>query len=122
MRRRIIIFVAALLIAPGFSAAQTYGDGQGQHKTKSSMMQTGMGMMQSNMGMLADITAKMSDMMGKGQMNPEQQKQILDMMNQMSRIMREMSVPHGDQVKKRHNEALNEMRQRIDSLEERVGD
>ncbi|UCE82167.1 MAG: hypothetical protein JSV47_10625 [Deltaproteobacteria bacterium] len=117
MRRIFIVLVAALLIAPGVSAAQTYGDEQGQHKTKSSMMKSSMGMMQANMGMLADITAKISSMMSKGQMNPGEQKQILEMMNQMSRIMREMSVPHGEPVKKRHNEELKEMRQRMVSLE-----
>jgi hypothetical protein len=122
MRRIFIILVAILLIAPGFSAAQTYGDGKGQHKTKSAMMKSSMGMMQANMGMLADITAKMAGMMNKGQMNPQQQQQILEMINQMSRIMREMSVPHGEPVKKRHNEELHEMRQRMVSLEERFGD
>lgn len=122
MRRIFIILVAVLLIAPGFSAAQTYGDGKGQHKTKSAMMKSSMGMMQSNMGMLADITAKISGMMSKGHMNPEQQKQILDMMNQMSQIMREMSVPHGEPVKKRHNEELKEMRQRMVRLEEGSSD
>ena len=79
-------------------------------------------MMQSNMGMLADITAEISDMMSRGQMNPQQQKQILDMMNQMVRIMREMSVPHGEPVKKRHNKELKEMRRRMVSLAERSGD
>jgi hypothetical protein len=36
--------------------------------------------------------------------------------------MREMSVPHGEPVKKRHNAELKEMRQRMVSLEQRFGD
>jgi hypothetical protein len=38
------------------------------------------------------------------------------MMKKMSRMMREMSVPHGEEVKKRHNHELQEMRTELDSL------
>jgi hypothetical protein len=38
------------------------------------------------------------------------------MMKQMSRVMREMAVPHGEEVKKRHNHELQKMRNELDSF------
>jgi hypothetical protein len=109
-----IFLLTALLMVPGFSHAQMHSGGQGQHKTKSSMTQ-------SNMGIMADISAEMYQLMSKEQLKPEQEKQILGMMNHLSRIMMEMSVPYGEQVKMRHNEELKEMLKRMDRLYERVG-
>ena len=117
MRRRIIaMLTAAFLIIPGFSVAQRHGGAQSEHKAKSATMKASMGMMQDNMGLMAEITDKMQQMMSTGRMSPEQQSQIWNMMKQMSRMMREMAVPHGEQVKRRHNHELQEMRKNLDSL------
>jgi hypothetical protein len=75
-----------------------------------------MGMMQGNMALMAEITDKMQQMMSTERMSPEQQSQILNMMKQMSHMMREMAVPHGEEVKKRHNDELQKMRKILDSL------
>ena len=111
----IIILVGVLLMAPRLSEAQNYGGSQSEHKAKSSTLKASMGMMQDNMGLMAEITDKMQQMMSTGRMSLEQQSHILNMLKQMSRIMREMSVPHGEQVKKRHNRELQEMRNELDS-------
>ena len=113
---RIIILVGVLLMAPRLSEAQKYGGNPSEHRTKSSTMKASMGMMQGNMGLMAEITDKMQQMMSTGKMSPEQQSHILNMMKKMSRMMREMSVPHGEEVKKRHNHELQEMRNELDSL------
>lgn len=110
------VLAAALLIAPEFSLAQTYGGDKGQHKTKSSTMKGSMAMMQANMGMLAHVTTKIYQVISKDKMSPEQKKQVLNIMKQMSQVMEEMSVPHGEEVKKRHYRELQEMRQRVDTL------
>ena len=73
-------------------------------------------MMHSNMGMMADITSKIYQLMSNGQMNPAQEKQVLEIMNQMSQMMQEMSVPHGEKVKKQHKQDLQEMGKKVDSL------
>jgi hypothetical protein len=112
----VIILVGVLLMAPRLSVAQKHGDNQGEHKAKSSTMTASMSMMQGNMGLMAEITDKMQQMMSTGRMSPEQQSQILNMMKKMSRMMREMAVPHGEEVKKRHNYELQEMRNELDSL------
>ena len=117
MKRRLIaILTAALLMIPAFSVAQKHGIREGQQNLKSSTMKASMGMMQGNMGLMAEITERMQQMMSSGQMSTEQQNQILNMMKQMSEMMWEMSVPHGEQVKKRHKHELQEMRKNLDSL------
>jgi hypothetical protein len=117
VRRRIIaMLTAAFLIIPGFSVAQMHGGGEGQHNLKSPSTKASMRMMQDNMGLIAEITDKMQQMMSTGLMSPEQQGQITNMMKQMSRIMREMAVPHGEQVKKSHNHELQKMRKQADAL------
>jgi hypothetical protein len=78
-------------------------------------MKAGMSMMQGNMGLMAEITDKMQQRMSTGRLSPEQQGHILNMMKKMSRMMREMSVPHGEEVKKRHKHELQEMRNELDS-------
>jgi hypothetical protein len=116
VRRRIIaMLTATFLIIPGFSVAQRHGGSQSELKAKSSTMKASMGIMQGNMGLMAEITDKMQQMMSTGRISHEQQKEILNMMEQMSRVMREMAVPHGEEVKKRHNHELQEMRKQADS-------
>ena len=116
MRLRLIIILAGvLLMVPRLSEAQDYGSSQSEHNAKSSRIKASMGIMQGNMGLMAEITDKMQQMMSTGRMSLEQQSHILNMLKQMSRIMREMSVPHGEQVKKRHNRELQEMRNELDS-------
>ena len=116
MNRKIaIILTVALLMISGVSVAQQHGGGGGQHNIKNSTMKGSMVIMQANMGMMADITAKLYQMMSKGHMSPHQRQQSLEMMNQMSRIMKEMSVPHGEQVKQRHQRELQDMRKKLDT-------
>ena len=111
----IMILAGVLLMVPRLSEAQKYGGSQSEHKAKSSTMKAGMGMMQVNMGLMAEITDKMQQMMSTERMSSEQQSQIFNMMKQMSQMMREMAVPHGEEVKKRHNHELQEMRKKLDS-------
>jgi hypothetical protein len=117
MKRTIIALIAAaLLMLPAISVAQRQGGGEGQQHLKSSTMKGSMGMMRANMGLMAEITGKMQQMLSTGRMNPERQKHVLNMMKQMSHMMKEMAVPHGEEVKKRHNLELQEMRNELDSL------
>ena len=82
MRRRIIaMLTAAFLIIPGFSVAQRHVGGEGQQNLKSSTMKASMGMMQGNMALMAEITDKMQQMMSTERVSPEQQSQILNMMD-----------------------------------------
>ena len=117
MKRRIIaLMAAAMLMLPAISVAEKNSGVKGEHKAKSSTMKASMGMMRANMGLMGEITDKMQQMMSTGQMTPEQQTHILNMMKQMSHMMKEMAVPHGEEVKKRHNIELQKMRNKLDSL------
>ena len=105
-----------LFVEPGFVAAQNHGAPQEKQKTRSSKAHGKMSMMQGNMGMLADITAKMHEILSKGRISPEEQNRILHMMERMSRVMKEMSVPHDEPVKKWHQRELHEMNRNLDTI------
>jgi hypothetical protein len=117
MKRKIIALMAAvMLMLPAISVAEKNSGVQGEHKAEGSTMKASMGMMRANMGLMAEITDKMQQMMSTGRMNPERHKHVLNMMKQMSHMLKEMAVPHGEDAKKRHNLELQKMRNELDSF------
>ena len=107
MRRRIIIvLIVALFIAPCISWAQ-----------KENKMMQGK-MMQDNMTTMADMMMKMSKMLSKGDMKPENQKKCGDMLKQMSQTVRNMSSDHGKKVDEQYKKELQEVKKDLDPLYE----
>jgi hypothetical protein len=111
--KRITVFVVlvAFLLAPGILAAQMQRGGKGQQmKTQ----------MHANMGMMADMMGKMYEMMNKGKATSEQWQEMMDIMEQMIKMMKEMSVPHGGQMQEQHQQQLQEMNKSLNALYENV--
>ena len=111
--KRITVFVVlvAFLLAPAISAAQMQGGGKGQQmKTQ----------MHANMGMMADMMGKIYEMMNNGKATSEQWQEMMDIMEQMIQMMKEMSVPHGGQMQERHQTQLQDMNKRINTLYENI--
>ncbi|MHB9071956.1 MAG: hypothetical protein ACYC6G_00370 [Desulfobaccales bacterium] len=69
-----------------------------------------------NMGMMSEIMRDMQQLMNDGRMTPEQQREMADMMNQMSQIMREMLTPQPWEVEERHHRQLQEIQRRHKAL------
>ena len=112
MRRiTVVVVLVALLLAPGILAAQMQGGGKGQQ------MRT---QMHANMGMMADMMAKMYEMMNRGKATSEQWQEMMDIMEQMIQMMKEMSVPHGGQMQEQHQTQLQEMSKRLNAFYENV--
>jgi len=110
-RITVVVVLAALLLAPGILAAQMQGGGMGQQmKTQ----------MHANMGMMADMMGKMYEMMNRGKATSEQWQEMMDIMEQMIQMMKEMSVPHGGQMQEQHQAQLQDMNKRINTLYENV--
>jgi len=110
-RITVVVVLVALLLAPGILAAQMQGGGKGQQmKTQ----------MHANMGMMADMMAKMYEMMNKGKATSEQWQDMMDIMEQMIQMMREMSVPHGGQMQEQHQRQLQKMNKSLNALYENV--
>jgi len=110
-RITVVVVLVALLLAPGILAAQMQGGGKGQQmKTQ----------MHANMGMMADMMAKMYEMMNKGKATSEQWQDMMDIMEQMIQMMKEMSVPHGGQMREQHQRQLQEMNKSLNALYENV--
>jgi uncharacterized protein YukE len=110
-RITVVVVLVALLLAPGILAAQMQGGGKGQQ------MRT---QMHANMGMMADMMAKMYEMMNKGKATSEQWQDMMDIMEQMIQMMREMSVPHGGQMQEQHQRQLQKMNKSLNALYENV--
>ena len=110
-RITVVVVLVALLLAPGILAAQMQGGGKGQQmKTQ----------MHANAGMMADMMAKMYEMMNKGKATSEQWQDMMDIMEQMIQMMREMSVPHGGQMQEQHQRQLQKMNKSLNALYENV--
>ena len=106
MRRKLIItLMVALFIVPSISWAQ-----------KENKMMQGKTMMQSNMMMMADMMTKMSELLSKGDMKPEHQKQCGDMLKKMSQTIRDMAPQHGSMVDEQAKKELQKVGQDLDPL------
>jgi len=110
-RITVLVVLVAFLLAPGIIAAQMHVGGKGQQmKTQ----------MHANMGMMADMMGKIYEMMNKGKATSEQWQEMMDIMDQMIQMMKEMSVPHGGQMQEQHQTQLQEMNKRLNALYENV--
>ena len=110
MKRTIIgLMAAALLMLPAISVAGKNSGEKGEHKAKMAKMHT-------NMEELASMMNKMSQIMSKGKMTPEQKQKCAGIMKQMSQMIKEMSVPHGKQVEEKHEKELREIESEINPL------
>ena len=107
----IILITAILVMMParqGVSWGQMVG---GQHFR---------GQMVHSMGMMSEIMKDMHQMMKEGQLTPEQEQEIKDMMDQMSQMMREMLTPQPWEVGERQHRQLQEIQRRLRALKEEV--
>ena len=110
-RIMVVVLLVALFLAPGILAAQMQGGGKGQQmKTQ----------MHANMGMMADMMAKIYEMMNKGNATSEQWQEMMDIMEQMIQMMKDMSVPHGGQMQEQHQKQLQDMNKSLNTLYENV--
>ena len=125
MRKGIfIILAAALIMLPGIVAAQMQGGPDGGHMMGNQQMMSGQHMMgpgmMNNMEMMSGMLSDMHQMMGRGHVTPDQQRQMLEMMHQMGGIMQEMGTPKEGRLAGQHNRQLQEMRKRLNEMKKHV--
>ena len=112
MRRKIlIVLIVALFIFPSISWAQK----ENKMMQGNTMMQ-GSTMMQGNMMMMADMMMKMSELLSKGDMKPEHQKQCGDMLKQMSQTIRDMAPQHEAKIDEQAKKDLQKVSKDLDPL------
>jgi hypothetical protein len=112
MRRKIIIIlIVALFIVPSISWAQ-----KDTKMMQSNTEMQGNMMMQDNM--MSEMMMKMSEMLSKGNMKPEHQKQCGDMLKQMSQTIQNMSSPQRKTMEKQHLKDLQKVQKELDPLYE----
>lgn len=113
-----IILAAALIMLPGITTAQMQGETGGKPMMGGQRMM-GPGMTR-NMEMMSGMMSDMHQMMGRGHMTPDQQRQMLEMMHQMGGIMQDMGMPKEGRIAGHHYKQLQEMRKRLDELKKHV--
>jgi archaellum component FlaC len=57
---------------------------------------------------------------GRGPLDGEQQRQMLEMMHQMGGIMQEMGMPKEGRMAGQHNKQFQEMRKRLNEMKKHV--
>jgi hypothetical protein len=112
MRKISMLVVAAGLVCcvPAFVAAQLCGPGQ-------CMVKPGL---RNNMGALSAMMGDMHQMLQSGKLNPEQQKHMLEMMNQMSGVMKDMGSPEAPQKEAMLQEQLQQLQQKLEDLKTQI--
>jgi hypothetical protein len=110
--RNIVIFLllGALIMAPGISTAQMQ---RGDHPMMGGGPMMGCPWMPDYM---------MGDMRGMMNMpmTPEQQKQMMGMMDQMGTMMHQMCGPQAAQMKPQHDQQLQDMQKRLDEMKKQL--
>lgn len=112
MRKMAMLLAAAAVVAftPAFSGAQMCGPGQ-------CMVEPGM---RNNMGLMSGMMGDMNQMLQSGKMTPAQQKHLLEMMNQMSGIMRNMCGPQGPQNQAQLQAQLQQMQKGLEEMKAQI--
>jgi hypothetical protein len=125
MKKGILVILAAILImSPGITTAQMQGGTGGQPMMGGQGMMSGQHMMgpgmMRNMEMMSGMMSDMHQMIGRGHMTQDQQRQMLEMMHQMGGIMQEMGTPKEGRIAGEHYRQLQQMKKRLDELKKQV--
>jgi hypothetical protein len=112
MRKILMLVVAAGLVccAPAFLAAQLCTPGQ-------CMVKPGI---RNSMGTMSAMMGDMHQMLQSGKLNPAQQKHMLEMMNQMSGIMKDMGSPGAPQKEAELQQQLQQLQQKLEDLKTQI--
>jgi polyhydroxyalkanoate synthesis regulator phasin len=73
-----------------------------------------------NMATISHVTNEMHQMVTQGKMTQEQQRQMMDMMNQMGTMMQQMAYPKGRSMEKEHTNKLHEMEKRLQTMKDQM--
>ncbi|MEJ2673141.1 MAG: hypothetical protein P8168_13270 [Deltaproteobacteria bacterium] len=123
MKSRIVAVLAgALILFPGVLLAQTHRGGSmhgGGGMMGSGQYMMGPGM-QHNLGMMSGMMREMHQMMGYGNWTPAQQREMLQMMNQMGTLMQQMGGPQNPQMQMQHRQQLERMQRRLNNLKSQM--
>jgi len=120
MKKVLMSLTTAILtfVIAGPLAAQMHGGtgqhmmGPGQHGYHSGQHMMGPGM-RDNLGTMSGMMGDMHQMLHSGQLTPEQQRQMLEMMNQMGGIMQQMGGPQGTQMEAQHRQQLQQLQKQL---------
>ena len=72
----------------------------------------------SNIGTCADMLKEMADVLKSGKLSPAETKEVISHINQMGRIMKEMSGPKGPSLEQKHAQELEQIKKKWERIRE----
>jgi hypothetical protein len=72
----------------------------------------------SNVSTCADMLKQMADALKSGKLNPAETQEVISHINQMGRIMKDMSGPTGPSLEQQHAQELEQIKQKWERLRE----
>jgi hypothetical protein len=112
MRKILMLVVASGLVclAPAFLSAQLCSPGECMVRPN----------VRNDMGTMSAMMGDMHQMLQSGKLNPEQQKHMLKMMDQMSGIMKDMGSPEGLQKEAMLQQQLQQLKKDLQDLKTQI--
>lgn len=71
-----------------------------------------------NISTCADMMKEMAEALKSGKLSPAETQEVISHINQMGRIMKEMSGPTGPSLEKQHTQELEQIKQKWERLRE----
>ena len=71
-----------------------------------------------NISCCADMMQQMAEALKSGKLSPAEEKVVISHMNQMGRIMQEMTGPSGPSLEQKHTQELQQIKEKWDRLRE----
>jgi TolA-binding protein len=71
-----------------------------------------------NIGTCAGMMQEMTEALKSGKLSPAETQEVISQLNQMARIMKEMSAPEGPNLEQQHARELEQIKKKWDRLRE----
>lgn len=71
-----------------------------------------------NIGNCADMMQEMAEALKSGKLSPAETQEVISHMNQMARIMKEMSGPKGPSLEQQHAQELEQIKKKWERVRE----
>ena len=109
--KRIMVVILSLVFLVAFSVAMGAPALQAQTHQMTSQMCT-------NLGQCSSMITEMTEMLKSGKLSPAEEREVINHIDQIGRIMREMASPDGPSLEKKHTRELEETMERWRRLRE----
>jgi uncharacterized coiled-coil DUF342 family protein len=109
--KRITLFTLTLIFLAAFSMVMGPQALQAQVHQMTPQMCT-------NLGQCSAMITEMTEMLKSGKLSPAEEREVINHIDQIGRVMQEMSSPSGPSLEKKHTEELGQIQDKWRRLRE----